>query len=136
MAVEVDWGVENRILYTRGSGNVTVAEFKAAMSKGLGLLETAPVNVHDVFDFLEVEQHPSLPQLLEFRSFFSHPKLGWMIIVSQNKTITFFSALIAGINNNRLRAFTSLAEALEFLASRDETLPNPLTPQTLLTYTE
>ncbi len=131
MTIDVRWGLENHIILTTGFDEVTVADLANGSAAANALLNTVPGNIHDVLDFRAVTKHPSLPQLIEFRAFFTNPKLSWLIIISNDKIITFFSSMIAGINNNRIRAFSNPEAAVQFLLDRDETLPRPLELPTL-----
>lgn len=131
MGIDVRWGLDQRILLTTGYDEVTIDQLLEGIATAEGLLANAERNIHDVLDFRAVTKHPSLPQLIQCRSFFTSPKLGWLIIISNDKIITFFSSMVAGINNNRIRAFATPEAALQFLSDRDETLPRPLVLQTI-----
>lgn len=131
MGIDVRWSVENQIILTTGYDEVTVEDLAQGSATATALLNSASGHIHDILDFRAVTKHPSLPQLIEFRKFFTNPKLGWLIILSNDKIITFFSSMIAGINNNRIRAFSSPEAAVQFLLDRDEALPSSLTLPTV-----
>jgi len=129
MSVDVRWGVENHIIQTTIGGNISIEELTTCAKATFALLDSAPY-VHSIIDFRQLEHYPPLSDLIRLRSFFSHPNLGWIIIISNDKTVNFFS-MIVGSLNNRMRIFPTMEQTLAFLTERDtsfaypETLANP-----------
>lgn len=126
MGIDIRWAVENQIILTTGYDEVTVDDLARGTQAANDLMSGLDGQFHDVLDFRAVTKHPPLPALIQFRAFFTNPKLGWLIILSNDKIVTFFSTLIAGINNNRIRTLATPEEAMQFLSDRDASLPRAL----------
>ena len=126
MSVDVRWGVENQVIQCTMWGDVTIEELREAIQQGAAMFEASPYEaIHDVIIAHSLRSYPSLPQLLELRGFFRHPKFGWAVLISDDKIVNFFTTVIAAVNN-RFRSFTALEQGLTFLEDRDVRLPRPL----------
>lgn len=130
MPYEVNWMVDNRIIYFHTSGVVSIDEVKAGNKKIMVMLDEGIQFVHLITDSTEVEKiQLSLTDLASvFRNMPASPKLGWSIYVSPKMLDRFFASVTTQMTNSRHREYTSLAEAIGFLRSVDETLPEIVLP--------
>ncbi len=129
MSVDVRWGVENQVIQCTMWGDVTIEELREAIRQGVIMFDESPyAAIHDVIIANKLRSYPSLPQLLELREFFRHPKFGWAILISDDKIVSFFTTVIAAVNNH-FRSFPKLEQGLAFLEDRDVRLTKPLVIQ-------
>ena len=125
MSVDVRWGVEKHVIQTTIGGNISIEELTDCAKATFSLLDAAPY-VHSIIDFGQLKHYPPLNELIRLRAFFSHPHLGWVIIISNDKTINFFSMLVGSLNN-RMRIFATMEQALAFLIEHDPSFAYPET---------
>jgi hypothetical protein len=126
MPYNVQWLVEKRILLSRYEGTVTIEDARGQVREGNALLREGIPLTHSIIDMSKVEKLPSLQLASEFMSTDLsevRDKLGWTIVVTNNKFLKFASSLFVPIFKVRQRFFGSLDEALAFLQEEDNTLP-------------
>lgn len=124
MAYELNWMVENRVIYERLSGNITLDEIREVGKLVSEHVAVGTPLVHLVADLTEVGKFPM--NLREINNMFENPhreRFGWMIGITNNQLVRFFGTMIPQLQGARMRMFTSVDEALRFLQSVDETLP-------------
>lgn len=126
MTFEISWFVENRIIFAKASGKMTVEELRVASDKVVKMLEASDASlVHILSDESDLESFPiSVKALNEVVGFMRHPKMGWMLLYpSDNNISKSLSNILAGVTKMWIRRFASQQEALEFLVLVDSTLP-------------
>lgn len=125
MAHEFRWLIEGRVIYTRTVGEVTPEELSVidqALIKHLSSGFEGHL-VHVVVDMRELTQFPrNLQQIKQRLTHLNHPALGWTIMVGAGTMITFVANVVTQIARARFRAFSSMAEGLDFLAQADASL--------------
>ena len=126
MSYKVQWLVEKRILLSQYEGTVTIEDARGQVSEGNAMLRQGIPLTHSIIDMSKVEKLPSLQLASEFMSTDLsevRDKLGWTIVVTNNKFLKFASSLFVPMFKVRQRFFGSLDEALTFLQEEDSTLP-------------
>ncbi|MBA3870668.1 MAG: hypothetical protein ABI970_06455 [Chloroflexota bacterium] len=126
MPYKVAWFVEKRVLLSRYEGIITIEDARGQVREGNALLREGIPLTHSIIDMSAVEKLPSLQLASEFMSIDMsdvRDKLGWTIVVTNNKFLKFASSLFVPIFKVRQRFFGSLDEALAFLQEEDNTLP-------------
>ena len=125
MPCEVLWLVENRVIYTRTYGVVSIGEIQQLMAQTKDMMDTGTKFVHLVANSADIERLTfNLTDLMKsFRGFPSSPNRGWALSVSPNVMYRFFSSIAAQMSNSRHRVFSTMEEAIAFLQSVDEALP-------------
>lgn len=125
MPYEVRWLVDKRIIYFHTSGIATIDDVKAGNKKVMVMLDEGIPFVHLITDSTDVEKvQLGLNDLASvFRDMPASPKLGWSIYVSPKMLDRFFASVTTQLTKSRHREFNSLADALAFLKSVDDTLP-------------
>lgn len=126
MPCEASWLVENRVIYIRSYGVVSVAEIQSTSIQTKQMMDSGTKFVHMIADSTDVERLTfNLTDLVRsIRGLPTSPNLGWSINVSPNMMYRFMASIISQIASSRQRVFTTLDEALAFLQSMDETLPS------------
>jgi hypothetical protein len=81
--------------------------------------------VHLITDSTDVEKvQLGLNDLASvFRDMPASPKLGWSIYISPKMLDRFFASVTTQLTKSRHREFNTLADAIAFLQSVDDTLP-------------
>ena len=126
MPYEVRWLVENWVMLSRYEGIVSIEDARGQVDEGNALLREGIPLTHSVIDMSAVEKLPSLQLASEFMSTDMsdvRDKLGWTIVITNNKFLKFASSLFVPMFKVRQRFFGSLDEALTFLQGEDDTLP-------------
>jgi len=117
--------VENRVIYVRSYGVVSVAEIQTASAQAGQMMDSGIKHVHMIADSIDVEKVTfNLTDLVKgLRGLPTSSNLGWSLNVSPNVMYRFMASIISQIVNSRQRVFNTLEEAITFLQSVDETLP-------------
>jgi len=126
MPYKVEWLVEKRVLLSRYEGILTMEDARGQVKEGNALLRDGIPLTHSIIDMSRVEKLPSLQLASEFMSTDLsevRDKLGWTIVITNNKFLKFASSLFVPMFKVRQRFFGSLDEALTFLQEEDSTLP-------------
>ncbi len=126
MPYKVEWLVEKRVMLSRYEGIVTIEDARGQVSEGNTLLSQGIPLTHSIIDMSAVEKLPSLQLASEFMATDLsevRDKLGWTIVITNNKFLKFASSLFVPMFKVRQRFFGSLDEALTFLQAEDDTLP-------------
>jgi hypothetical protein len=126
MPYKVEWLVEKRVLLSRYEGVVSIEDAREQVREGNEMLREGIPLTHSIVDMSAVEKLPSLQLASEFMSTDMsevRDKLGWTIVITNNKFLKFASSLFVPIFKVRQRFFSSLDEALAFLQEEDSSLP-------------
>lgn len=130
MASQVAWCVEGRVLYVQFADLVnsdSVNMLLRFIAHEIDRL-TNPLRfrTHVVFNTeLAKNQQPNVVPLTQsINEYFTRPQLGWTILVSTNRLHRTISHMAAQLTNARWKAFSSDAEAMQFLNDVDKTLPD------------
>jgi hypothetical protein len=126
MPYKVQWLVEKRVVLSRYEGVLTIEDARGQVSEANALLREGIPLTHSIVDMSAVEKLPSLQLASEFMSTDMsevRDKLGWTIVITNNKFLKFASSLFVPIFKVRQRFYGSLDEALAFLQEEDSSLP-------------
>ena len=126
MPYKVEWLVEKRVLVSTYEGIMTIEDARGQVREANALLREGIPLTHSIIDMSAVEKLPSLQLASEFMSTDLsevRDKLGWTIVVTNNKFLKFASSLFVPMFKVRQRFFGSLDEAFAFLQEEDTTLP-------------
>ena len=124
MSYEVTWHSKDAVVLVRLWGDLDIQEFPEFDRLILQHLEESqrPL-VHLWVDLLEVTQFPAnVRQVGKALTHKNHQRLGWTVLITQNRIIQFVGYMITQIARARFRAFNSSQEAAEFLQSMDQAL--------------
>jgi hypothetical protein len=115
--------IPKHVLYFRVWGEFTPDDTIGANQDSLNYLDKSNHPVHFITDFRQMTAYPlNLRVLTSTFTLFAHPKIGWEIIITQDKLVKFFSMMVAqtlirGKNRQALvKVVNSPEEALRFLA--------------------
>ncbi len=122
MAYKISWYEDKRIVSAVLEGEVTIDEIKIYAAELMTYLDDGIAPVHLIIDFSKVKKFPT--NVVPLRSIFSwkHPKIGWAATVGGPALLQAFSSIVMQVITARYRAFKTTDQALEFLATKDETL--------------
>jgi hypothetical protein len=116
--------IPERVYYLHVQGIFSDAELSIVDAEIFALMEQSTVPlVHFVVNQQQLSQLPSIQSQSKLK-IGRHPKLGWVLVIGDNKLMQFLSTVVAGIFKARLRYFATFAEAVAFLQHVDTTLPD------------
>src|SRR5690242_7681289 len=97
MPAENSWIVENRVMLTRLSGNITIEDMKASARRGTAMIESGIAPVYSFVDASQIEHFPlKLNELKSITEEGSSDKLGWIIIIGiPNRLLSFLATTFA-----------------------------------------
>ena len=124
MPVEVSWYIEDRIIYSSYSGNVTIDDVRKGTQAVKKLAYEGTPLVHNIADMLEIDTFPkNIRQIRSVIEQLDNNILGWTLIINHNKLLRFIVSSISQLAKARFRIFESGDEALDFLYRMDTSLP-------------
>lgn len=124
MAHEIKWHTEDSIILVQLEGDLEISEFSSFDRQIVAHIDKSsrPL-VHVWVNLLGVTKFPnSVMQVQQSLTHLKHPKVGWSILITENRMIRFVGYMITQITKARFRAFVNPTEALEFLKTVDSTL--------------
>jgi DNA-binding NtrC family response regulator len=120
---DIDWLVENEIIYFYIAGTVTEDDLVDTDARVNHLINQSDRDlVHIVFDDIKLEEMPGLKALRDL-TYPRHERAGWIITSNQNKIMRFIANLVGQMAQVRYRFFDSPEDGIDFLVSVDTRLP-------------
>ncbi len=126
MPCELKWYIPDRIIYIRYWGDVTSDEMMQMEETMVSAADNAPGQVHCIADLRHMEKFPIDIKLISrvFNRTFRHPKLLWMVMLSNNTRLgDFLGSMVMQMSGVRHRILHEPAEVVEFFHSVDADLP-------------
>jgi hypothetical protein len=130
MAYEIEWLVDNRVLYIKPVGDVTVEDMEAAIERMQVMMDNGEAPIHSISDNRFVGKFPtSLSTLKKLMT--PHPKVtGWSLLIQENTATRFISEMLTRFTGQRnIRSFKDLSEGLAFLKRNDQSLGTIRNPE-------
>lgn len=126
MTVKISWYLEDRIIYSDYSGDVTIDDiFNGTQQVKILAYEGTPL-VHNIANMLKVDSFPkNLRQIINSIEQLDNNILGWTLIINHNKLLRFIVSAVSQLAKARFRIFETEDEALKFLYTVDMSLPKP-----------
>lgn len=125
MPYEIRWHTENRVIYQRCFGVLTLDEMRENNEITMQYINSGTPLVHNIVDMREVESFPmNLKQMGDVfkRDQETLIRLGWTVVIGLTPIMRFFATVLIQIWGARYRFVTTLEEAEDFLLDRDVTL--------------
>lgn len=121
MPAENSWVVENRVMLTRLSGQITVEDMQASSRRGTAMIESGIAPVYSLVDASQIEHFPlKLNELKSITEEGSSDKLSWIIIYGiPNRLMSFLATTFAQVIGKRYKVVNTQAEALAFIAQQE-----------------
>lgn len=132
MAYNIDWYVENQVIYARMAGEVTPQEFRTLLQNSVLMIDDVEVGeVHLIYDFSRLEHLQNFGQIIQAIPKTPQAKMGWMIIVGDSTPIKrFWSEAFARVAPIKYKHLDKLEQAMAFLQRQDSNIvwkfANPL----------
>jgi len=124
MPYEFEWRIEGRVLYERAYGSFSLEElrqFNEEVTVYVASSTTPPV--HLVVDLTGLETYPTnLREVIGTMRRRETKKIGWTIIITEHIVMRFLASMAVQIAGVRLRTFTKVQDAYDFLSEFDATL--------------
>src|SRR4051794_9120350 len=104
----MSWLLESRVIFSYYSGEITVEDLENFNITVRQYLDqgTAPL-VHIISDATNIGKFPLSLGVLNKIMFQErpHPKMGWIIVVTSNRSLSFISGMLAQLGRARFRTF-------------------------------
>lgn len=124
MPFETRWLIANRVVYQRFYGDVTIEEFADSVAEIRQFIDSGMPLVHAIGDLTGVQKYPSLIQMSKVAQ--ANPamaNIGWTVLLVTNPLLRFFGTVLAQFTVERIRTVATFQEAMQFLLTRDQTIP-------------
>ncbi len=125
MPYQVNWYIENQIIYTHYSGIMSPDDLRESLQKCLQMIESSPREiVHAISDVGDVVEAISMKESLNIlRETGTHPRSGWNFTIRQKSSMMkMVAAMGSSIFNLRYRTFDTLDESLRYLKDFDQNI--------------
>lgn len=119
------WLVDGRVALGYYEGVITIEDLQYSQEEAEALYDTVDSRViHGIIDMRHMTEYPTnLAELIRVISIFRNPRLGWIMLITNNTIVRFLSSAVVQLSQARFRTFTNVEQCLEFLEDVDETLP-------------
>jgi hypothetical protein len=118
--------IPQRVSFTYAQGVVDTEGANGAFATMLTLMNTSDTPLyHHIMNSLDLQRMPlNFSGLMPpaAREVLAHPRMGWMLVISTNKALTFMTDVLSQLAKIRYRSFTTTEAAIEFLKEVDSTL--------------
>lgn len=130
MAYHIEWYQQNRIIFEKFFGTVTLEDVRNLTTQSSKMFAAGTPLIHVIVDLSEVESFPKTLGVIKeaIKSRPSPDRIGWAIIFgTKNPIIRFFASVLAQVSSERLRVrlMDSLEESVAFVYEQDQSLQNP-----------
>jgi len=130
MAIEIDWLLKDRVILLHFEGEITIPLLKQASDDTKILLdECSTPLIHSIIDGTGITKYSrNILQLREAsQHLFSHPRYGWLVIYGTKDNLShFFVNMVTEFFRVKMKMVDTRQDAVDFLKSVDNTLPNEL----------
>ena len=127
MAYSINWQIEGRVLYERIYGDTTIEEL-TELNGAVNILisQQAIPPMHVIIDLSDIAHYPTnLREIAGTMRTNDRSKLGWTVIITQNRFVRYIASITIQLAGARFRIFGELPEAYRFLTSVDDSLSLP-----------
>lgn len=123
MPYELNWRIENRVIWLRVWDVVTMDEINTISPQIMEMLNAGSAPVHLLADYTDVTRMPfSLQHSQKAVDVQAHPHIGWVMTITNNQRMRFITTILLQITSMWMRQFAKVDEALEFLQHVDDSL--------------
>jgi hypothetical protein len=118
--------IEGALLDAYSYGYITVSDFHEMLRQAHAAADaTSNVWIHLLFDARAIAQIPTVSGIMGVMrdTVVMHPRIGWILIVRHaDANIHFAVDVVFQLTRQRVRTFSSIHEAIEFLKTMDSTV--------------
>ena len=124
MPYELNWYVEERVIYGRIWGNINIDTVYSASDDVIKYLDTGKPLVHLFLDDSQVTNFPTnFYAVRGAAQFLTHENLGWSVMVGETNFIRqFVLPMVTSVAKVRYRRYKTFDESLAFLQEQDQTV--------------
>ena len=110
MAYQVQWCIENFVLFTTYSGKMSVQEFIEVNTLKLSYVESSPERVHLIADMRSLDSvEPSVSELSSVIKVLGHERVDWVIGIGMSQMQSMMLKMIGYVFRKRIYSATSKA---------------------------
>jgi hypothetical protein len=121
MPSQVFWYVENRILYTLNTGDLTPDDFRSMNQQISRFMRESSQRVHVIMDSTRALTLPGLNDIERghILKYLGEPHCGWTVAVGKNIQLRMISTFISALFSARFHNAATLDEAMQFIRQID-----------------
>jgi hypothetical protein len=120
----LDWYIKDRVILHRPVGVLSLEMVQQNNDHIIEMLGKGSPPIHILADARLITKLPTnLLKMSQSTSFFKHPALGWVVIVTTNSTINFLGNMLPQINAlQHYRVLSEFDKGITFLKEQDSTV--------------
>ena len=127
MLYECHWYIDQRVLYQKVSGTVSVQDLAALQADGDPKIENGIRFVHVIVDATDVTNFPiSLSELNRVMHRSTSDNRGWTVIIAANRMLQVITSTLVQLAGMRVRIFSTLDAGLAFIKQQDSSIVLPV----------
>jgi len=127
MLYQCHWYIDQRVLYQKVSGTVTVQDLVAIQADGDPKIENGIRLVHVIVDATDVTHFPlNLSDLNRVMHRPTSDNRGWTVIIASNRMLQVITSTLVQLAGMRVRIFSTLDAGLTFIKQQDSTIVLPV----------
>lgn len=124
MPYSIEWLIEKRVFLLEVQEDVSIGELQSLIDDYKSWTESGIPPVHAFIDATQLADYPKrIRDIRQLLPALNDEQVGWVILISHNTFINLLSSILLRLNQVRFRTYRSRDECLEFLYSRDPSLP-------------
>lgn len=136
MSFTSSWLVDNRVLLLQVWGEREPQEMQNISDSLIEALQNGSSPVHVVADLRYATSHPpKLQETQDALSILQEPKLGWVVLITNNRTLNFVGDVVSQLSRKNFKSFSTPEDAPRFLGRMDNSLPQPMPEISVPNYT-
>ena len=127
MLYECHWYIDQRVLYQKVSGTVSVQDLAALQADGDPKMENGIRFVHVIVDATDVTHFPiNLGDLNRVMHRSTSDNRGWTVIIASNRMLQVITSTLVQLAGMRVRIFSTLDAGLAFIKQQDSSIVLPV----------
>ncbi len=127
MLYECHWYIDQRVLYQKVSGTVSVQDLAALQADGDPKIENGIRFVHVIVDATDVTHFPiNLGDLNRVMHRSTSDNRGWTVIIASNRMLQVITSTLVQLAGMRVRIFSTLDAGLAFIKQQDSSIVLPV----------
>ena len=127
MLYECHWYIDQRVLYQKVSGTVSVQDLAALQADGDPKIQNGIRFVHVIVDATDVTHFPiNLGDLNRVMHRSTSDNRGWTVIIASNRMLQVITSTLVQLAGMRVRIFSTLDAGLAFIKQQDSSIVLPV----------
>lgn len=123
MKTNIEWLIPERVALLTVVGDVDVQDLHEMDAAIVRILDEGTQPVHIICDTSGMGNVPnSVNDLRNSQTYFTHPKLGWLLVIGLNPVTSFMARVVGNVTKMNVKTANSVEEAQQILGRIDSNL--------------